>query len=70
MIFKATIEDVREITEASQHFRNETDFVPVDVETCVKSYTTAIQKGYGAMFAFRNNINFIVFIIIRIIFYS
>jgi GNAT superfamily N-acetyltransferase len=39
----------------AQRFRECTQFVPVDVETCVKTYTKAIEDGYGAIFGFRQS---------------
>lgn len=53
MIFKATAEDVRPIIEMAKHFRECTEFIPVDVETCVETYTKAIRAGTGAIFGYR-----------------
>jgi GNAT superfamily N-acetyltransferase len=50
MILKATIEDVRPIIEMAQAFRECTQFILVDVETCVSTYSTAIKNGSGAIF--------------------
>lgn len=54
MIFKATVEDVRPIVEMAQRFRERTEFVSVDVETCVNTYTNLIKNGSGAIFAYRD----------------
>jgi GNAT superfamily N-acetyltransferase len=53
MIFKATIEDVRPITEVMQIFRDCTKIILVDVETCVNTYANLINSGRGAMFGYK-----------------
>jgi GNAT superfamily N-acetyltransferase len=52
MIYKATVEGVRPIIEMAQRFRECTDFILVDVETCVATYEAVISRGTGAVFGY------------------
>lgn len=53
MIFKATLDDIRPITEMAKRFEECTEHVPVDVEYAIKKYTSIISQGIGAMFGYK-----------------
>jgi GNAT superfamily N-acetyltransferase len=53
LIFKATVNEIREITEMATRFEECTNHVLVDVDHSVKNYTRFITEGIGAMFGVR-----------------
>jgi GNAT superfamily N-acetyltransferase len=53
LIYKASKEDIREITEMAKRFEECTAHVPVDVEYAIKKYESLFDAGIGHMFGMR-----------------
>ena len=53
MIYKATKDDIREITEMAKRFEECTKYILVDVEYAIKKYETLFDAGLGHMFGMR-----------------
>jgi GNAT superfamily N-acetyltransferase len=54
-IERATIDEIRPITEMATRFENETSHVKVDVEHSVKNYTRFYGQGNGGMIALKTD---------------